>query len=127
MEHYISLYAVGKSEGDSSDEPIAKRSLHSERPPMWKEIEAAMEKGKGALEKIQERRLETVTSAGGSSSAQSEEAAGKKSTGKEVMVDKAKKKPKSEPKMNADRRKMMYGREEEGHSGDDSDGSGFFD
>lgn len=135
MEHYISIYAAGKADGDgdSGEGPIAKRSLHSERPPMWKEIEAAMEKGQAALERIQERRPETETLAGVSSGAPSEEAAGRKPGDREATVDKAKKKSRSEPRMNTDRRKMMHGRErgreeeEEEQSGGDSDGSGFFD
>lgn len=129
MEHYISIYAAGKPDGDgeSGEGPIAKRSLHSERPAMWKEIEAAMKKGQAALERIQERRPETEAPAGGSCGALSEEVAGRKPRDGEAAVDKAKKKSKSEPKLNSDRRKMMHGREEEEPSEGDSDGSGFFD
>ncbi|KAF3769857.1 hypothetical protein M406DRAFT_343886 [Cryphonectria parasitica EP155] len=59
MERYIGLYPAGKAKEDSGeDEPIAKRALHSERPPVWKEIEEAMGQGPRALERIQERRPE---------------------------------------------------------------------
>lgn len=60
MEPYISLYPKTKEESD--DEPIAKRALHAERPPVWKEIEEAAEEGQKALEAIQERRPEKTDS-----------------------------------------------------------------
>lgn len=122
LEHYVSLYAAAKPEGDASDGPIAKRSLHSERPPMWKEIEAAMEKGQGALERIQERRADKA-----SSTAPLEGAAGEKSTVGDAKAKKAKKESRSGPDMHADRRKILYPREEAEQVDDDSDGSGFFD
>lgn len=55
MERYIGLYPTAKTTEESEDKPIAKRALHAERPPMWKEIERAMEQGQRALEAIQER------------------------------------------------------------------------
>lgn len=121
LERYVSLYAAARPEGDSGEGPIAKRSLHSERPPMWKEIEAAMEAGQSALVKIQERRSGTSATADGALAAVSEENEGGKPPGKEA------KKSRAEPKMNSERRRMTYGREAEEQSGDDSDGSGFFD
>ncbi|KAJ4391591.1 hypothetical protein N0V93_005210 [Gnomoniopsis smithogilvyi] len=55
MERYIGMYPTAKTTDESDDKPIAKRALHTERPPMWKEIETAMEQGQRALEAIQER------------------------------------------------------------------------
>lgn len=63
MEPYISLYPKAKEESGHDDEPIAKRALHVERPPVWKEIEDAMESGERALEAIQERRPEKTGAA----------------------------------------------------------------
>lgn len=57
MERYVGLYLSAKTSEASADKPIAKRALHSERPPMWKEIETAMEQGERALVAIQERTL----------------------------------------------------------------------
>lgn len=60
LERYVGLYLTAKptekaDETETDDVPTAKRALHSERPPAWKEIEAAMAKGERALKAIQER------------------------------------------------------------------------
>lgn len=140
MEPYISLYPAGKTkEEEPGDEPIAKRALHAERPPVWKEIEEAVEEGPGALEAIQERRPEKTEPA--------------------EPVPRAKAPPKAPPKDKFDgmsqerrlrlgrpeheaapgkaknrrqrRKEQRLGQEQEQKtaegSGDESDGSGFFD
>lgn len=58
LEPYISLFPKTKDEAGDDDEPVAKRALHAERPPVWKEIEEAVAAGQKALEAIQERRPE---------------------------------------------------------------------
>ncbi|KAI0841779.1 hypothetical protein F5Y06DRAFT_260406 [Hypoxylon sp. FL0890] len=63
-ERYISLYPVaslglsaqaGERKEDAS---TAAQALHTERPPLWGEIEKASEKGIPALIEIRERKLE---------------------------------------------------------------------
>ncbi|KAI0397766.1 hypothetical protein F5Y17DRAFT_454650 [Xylariaceae sp. FL0594] len=58
-ERYVSLYPVAQKESkDKADaSAAAKKALRSERPPMWKTIEEAAEKGESALKQIVERRL----------------------------------------------------------------------
>lgn len=134
MERYVGLYPAVKAEEDSGEGPIAKRALHAERPPMWKEIEEAIEKGQGALGRIQNRRpeKENVTpSEEGPSGARSEKVTtdkksgkAKKETRKETKKE-TKKEPKSESTMHADRRRILYGKEEEERD-PDADGTGFF-
>lgn len=133
MERYIGLYPAAKAEEVSSDGPIAKRALHAERPPMWKEIEEAMEKGQGALGRIQNRRPEkeqVTPSEEGTSGVPAEKATtdkkSKDRTGKSAKAKKeTKKEPKSESTMHADRRRVLYGKEEEERD-PDADGTGFF-
>ncbi|KAL7627019.1 rRNA-processing protein efg1 [Parahypoxylon ruwenzoriense] len=64
-ERYISLYPVaslglsvhgGEKAEDASS---AAQALHTERPPLWEEIETASEKGIPALIEIRERKLGT--------------------------------------------------------------------
>ncbi|KAI1464971.1 uncharacterized protein F4812DRAFT_441177 [Daldinia caldariorum] len=54
-ERYISLYPVGEKAEDGS---TAAKALRAERPPLWKVIEEASEKGTSALVAIRERKLE---------------------------------------------------------------------
>lgn len=64
LERYVALYPATKTSGTAADEadeagvPTAERALLAERPPMWQEIEAAMEEGQRALDVIQERTSE---------------------------------------------------------------------
>lgn len=142
LEPYISLYPKTKDEAGDDDEPVAKRALHAERPPVWKEIEEAVGAGQKALEAIQERRPEKTD-------------AGK------APVSHAKPRPRAPPKDKFDgmsqERRVRLGRPEsenvlpakaaknrrerrkqerlhqehmkvvEEAADDDSDGSGFFD
>ncbi|VUC22060.1 unnamed protein product [Clonostachys rosea] len=65
-EVYISLYAKpnksGKDDADEAEEGdegganSASSLLHTERPPMWKAVEAALEEGPDALRRLRERR-----------------------------------------------------------------------
>ncbi|KAF4963254.1 hypothetical protein FSARC_8723 [Fusarium sarcochroum] len=64
-EAYISLYTSAKSEKEEDDKdddkldytPLKHRGLlHTERPPIWSEIEGAMKKGPHALRTLRERR-----------------------------------------------------------------------
>ncbi|KAI1476432.1 hypothetical protein F4774DRAFT_392978 [Daldinia eschscholtzii] len=55
-ERYISLYPVGEKSEDGS---TAAHALRAERPPLWKDIEKASEKGTSALIEIRERKLDT--------------------------------------------------------------------
>lgn len=101
MEPYEGLYtAVRKDTEGSADVPLAQRALHAERPPMWKEIEEALAKGRDALESIQERRPKKAEgdNVGPSSTAPpSGEASGKKTRDQEARLNKTKEKKKSEP------------------------------
>lgn len=61
MEAYVSLYAGsnagGKGEKDEKeDKSKADQYLRTPRPPMWAVIEETREKGKTALERLQNRR-----------------------------------------------------------------------
>ncbi|QPC65079.1 hypothetical protein HYE67_007310 [Fusarium culmorum] len=72
-EPYISLYTSAKSEKEDEDKddedkldytPLKHRGLlHTERPPMWSEIEQAMKGGHHALRTIREKRPETTEGA----------------------------------------------------------------
>ncbi|KAF4979385.1 hypothetical protein FDECE_18068 [Fusarium decemcellulare] len=61
-EPYISLYTSGKTEKEADDEkndytPLKHRGLlHTERPPIWSDIEQAMKEGPNALRSLRERR-----------------------------------------------------------------------
>ncbi|KAF4996900.1 hypothetical protein FGRMN_4221 [Fusarium graminum] len=64
-EAYISLYTSAKSEKEDEDKdddkldytPLKHRGLlHTERPPMWSEVEQAMKNGPHALRSLRERR-----------------------------------------------------------------------
>ncbi|KAF5019365.1 hypothetical protein F66182_8633 [Fusarium sp. NRRL 66182] len=64
-EPYISLYTNVKSDKDEDEDddkldytPLKHRGLlHTERPPIWSEIEQAMKEGPHALRNLRERRL----------------------------------------------------------------------
>lgn len=130
MEPYVGLYAGAKAKEDSAEAPLAKRALHAERPPVWKEIEEAIEKGVDALESIQERRPKKKADAvDPSSSAPPEEASGKKPKDERAKSSKAKKKSESAAGMHEDRQQMLYGKVKQPKADleDDGDGDGFFD
>lgn len=145
MEPYISLYPAGKTKEESADKPIARRALHSERPPVWKEIEEAMEEGQKALETIQERRPEKTESAEGTvpqAKAPSKLRAPPKDKFDGMSSERRARlgRPESEntkapatgrAKNRRERRKEQRLAEEQKkaaeESADDSDGSGFFD
>ncbi|EEU46070.1 uncharacterized protein NECHADRAFT_100142 [Fusarium vanettenii 77-13-4] len=61
-ETYISLYPVDKREKDADDDkndytPLKQRGLlHTERPPIWSEVEQALKEGPSALRGLRERR-----------------------------------------------------------------------
>ncbi|KAF9761993.1 hypothetical protein IL306_003610 [Fusarium sp. DS 682] len=94
-EPYISLYTSAKSEKEEEDKdddrldytPLKHRGLlHTERPPIWSEIEQAMKDGSHALRNIRERRPTELTQA------QSERRQNKPQT---TLTDKT---PKMQPK-----------------------------
>lgn len=71
-EPYISLYTSAKSEKEEEDKdddkldytPLKHRGLlHTERPPMWSEIEQAMKDGPNALRNLRERRPNEIAEA----------------------------------------------------------------
>lgn len=134
MERYISLYPAGQAKDEAGDEPSAKRALHSERPPMWKEIEEAMQQGQTALERIQERRPEQPGAAGSAAEVSAQVQAkrdlkdrGAKSDKGDKLQQKANAKPAAEKQGNRRERRRALAEEkekakEEGQdSGDDSD------
>lgn len=61
-ETYISLYPVEKREKEADDDkndytPLKQRGLlHTERPPIWSEVEQALKEGPSALRELRERR-----------------------------------------------------------------------
>jgi hypothetical protein len=61
-ETYISLYPVDKREKEADDgkndyTPLKQRGLlHTERPPIWSEVEQALKEGPSALRELRERR-----------------------------------------------------------------------
>lgn len=61
-ETYISLYPIDKREKEGDDDkndytPLKQRGLlHTERPPIWSEVEQAMKEGPSALRELRERR-----------------------------------------------------------------------
>ncbi|KAM0346882.1 hypothetical protein ACHAPU_005222 [Fusarium lateritium] len=72
-EAYISLYTSVKSEKEEEDKdddkldytPLKHRGLlHTERPPMWSEVEQAMKNGPHALRTIREKRPAEETQEG---------------------------------------------------------------
>ncbi|KAJ4141113.1 rRNA-processing protein efg1 [Fusarium equiseti] len=69
-EPYISLYTNAKSEKQEEEKdddkldytPLKQRGLlHTERPPIWSEVEQAMKDGSHALRNLRERRPAEVT------------------------------------------------------------------
>lgn len=58
-EPYVSLYPVASAHGKEKPEDASKaaKALRSERPPMWRTIEEAANKGEKALVEIRERKL----------------------------------------------------------------------
>ncbi|KAJ4310853.1 rRNA-processing protein efg1 [Fusarium piperis] len=61
-ETYISLYPIDKREKEADDDkndytPLKQRGLlHTERPPIWSEVEQALKEGPNALRGLRERR-----------------------------------------------------------------------
>lgn len=102
MERYIGLYPTAKAADDSDDKPIAKRALHAERPPMWKEIEKAMEQGQRALEAIQERAASRPVT-------RSQDGSGKKSKEKQQR-DKNEAKEAEKPRERKEQRGKEHGK-----------------
>lgn len=139
MEPYVSLYPVDKTKEESGDGPIAKRALHSERPPVWKEIEEAVEQGQKALEAIQERRPEKTESTDSVPRARATPKAPPKdkfdgmSQERRLRLGRPEKDngPVKVARNRRERRKEQRLHQEEKRvaeeSADDSDGSGFFD
>lgn len=127
MERYIALYAAGKSKEDAGEEPLAKRAVHSERPPVWEEIEEAMVQGQMALERIQERRPDTDNSLAAEPAAGPADARVKKSQGQGSKPEKAPRTlEKAGGRENGDKKKGLYAVEgAEEH--DSADGVNFFD
>lgn len=136
MERYVGLYLTAKpseTPDESGDVPTAKRALHSERPPMWKEIEAAMEKGQRALMAIQERASDKPAPVTQTQS-RAKNLPGKKVHGeteqkekKERKRGKASKLDEAERKDAAqDGRQAKREREEQQRAADGEDGLGFF-
>lgn len=124
LERYESLYSAEKSKEDKDGQTIAMRALHSARPPMWKVVEEALEKGQAALLALQERRPGVANS-----EETQEEKASKHSSG-----GKSKKKDSGAAQSIPDRSRGQHGKTEmenrkaleEGDDAADSDGSGFF-
>lgn len=137
MERYVGLYLTAKtaekpeeSAEESAEVPTAKRALHSERPSMWKEIEAAMEKGQRALGAIQERVPESAVAAP-KSQPRSQEVSGKNvSGGKEKKEKHAKASKQASTKRKDipahDGSQPKQEREEQHKARDGEDGLGFF-
>lgn len=64
MEPYISLYA-GVAAGEKDEKKTAAHYLRTPRPPMWSVVEKTREEGEAALERLQNRRPESVQKSGG--------------------------------------------------------------
>lgn len=140
MERYVGLYlSAAKSSEPSPDEseevPTAKRALHSERPPLWKEIEAAMEKGERALLAIQERCPDKPALAAPQTQSRAKGVSGKKQAkGDTLKTEKKEKKGGKAAKMDeqeridaaSDGRRAKREREEQQRARDGEDGLGFF-
>lgn len=133
MERYVGLYLTAKpaeTPDESEEVPTAKRALHSERPPMWKEIEAAMEQGQRALMAIQERSSDKPVPAA-QTQPRGKDGPGKKVKGetekKERKRGKASKQDETERKDAAqDGRQAKREREEQQRATEGEDGLGFF-
>lgn len=102
MERYIGLYLTAKTPEESDEKPIAKRALHAERPPMWKEIEKAMEQGQRALEAIQERAASQTVS-------QTQNGSGKKPK-ETVRKEKSEPKEGKEPREKKEQKEKKHGK-----------------
>lgn len=128
LEPYIGLYPKTEEQEQSGDKPRAKRALHSDRPPMWKVIEGAMEQGEDALVRIQERRPEGEVTARPVPEQPKKLVSNKKAEGrgsKPVKSSKGSKFGESEQ----EKPKWKNAGEQEAEqedSGNDTDGSGFF-
>jgi hypothetical protein len=103
-EPYISLYTNAKSEKEEEDKdddkldytPLKQRGLlHTERPPMWSEIEQAMKDGPHALRNLRERRPAEITEGTQSERNQNKS---KAPTGKDKALTTSKAQPKPETK-----------------------------
>ncbi|KAH7188786.1 uncharacterized protein B0J16DRAFT_413211 [Fusarium flagelliforme] len=103
-EPYISLYTNAKSEKQEEEKdddkldytPLKQRGLlHTERPPIWSEVEQAMKDGFHALRNIRERRPAEVTEPTKPERNQNKANA---STNKDKTVPVAKAQPKKETK-----------------------------
>ncbi|GKT97925.1 rrna-processing protein efg-1 [Fusarium langsethiae] len=147
-EPYISLYTSAKSEKEEEDKdddkldytPLKHRGLlHTERPPMWSEIEQAMKGGPHALRTIRERRPEVVEG----TQPERNQNKSKAATGKGKIMPAPKAQPKPEtkptpytkgkpgaaPKNRRERRLAERQGAQPVVNGDDddSDGGGFFE
>lgn len=103
-EPYISLYTNTKSEKQEEEKdddkldytPLKQRGLlHTERPPIWSEVEQAMKDGSHALRNLRERRPAEVTEPTKPERNQNKANA---STNKDKTVPAAKAQPKKETK-----------------------------
>ena len=114
LEPYISIYP---KKGPKADEttPTAKAALDAERPPMWKEVETALEEGDRALEKLRDRNPDGGAIA---STTDLDSSRSFTSSSKSKKVETASKKKKKKSKYDE-----MEVEESEGESGSD----GFFE
>lgn len=127
LERYESLYSAKLAKEDpEGGQTIAMRALHSARPPMWKVVEEALEKGQAALDALQERRSRVSRSEG---------APGEKALGQSSGVKSKKGSGAVQSKLDRSRgqgrhvkmeREMEDKKLPDDDAGADSDGSGFF-
>ncbi|KAK0646580.1 hypothetical protein B0T16DRAFT_458484 [Cercophora newfieldiana] len=127
LEPYISLYKSTSGE-KKGDEPTALQYLHAPRPPMWSVVEEVREKGKAALEKLQNRKSETEPEEADLPAPKASGSKEKSSEKKEKQRGEAKSKPGKERSLqNVKPWEKTKPAQSVGNAGDDSDDGGFFE
>jgi hypothetical protein len=127
MEPYVSLYAAAAA-GEKDGGNTAAHYLRGPRPPMWAVIEKTREEGLAALERLQNRRPETSSTAKSTQKPADGEAPAKKSSSRKSKGAPPQKKARTPARSNGKPSKVE--KEEDDNSddnSDDSDGGGFFE
>ncbi|KAM0434402.1 hypothetical protein ACHAPT_003498 [Fusarium lateritium] len=146
-ETYISLYTIDKREKEADEDkndytPLKQRGLlHTERPPIWSEVEQALKEGPHALRNLRERRSSGDAEDAAKPQRRENKPKAQANVGKPVAKIQPKQqttkdksvpssKGDSEVKMNRrERRRQMHQNKQAivKSDDDDSDGGGFFE
>jgi hypothetical protein len=122
MEPYVSLYAAAAA-GEKDGNNTAAHYLRTPRPPMWAVVEKTREEGQAALERLQNRRPETSSTAKATQKPAEGEAPVTKSSSRKSKGAPPQKKARAPARGNKPSKVV----EEADDDSDESDGGGFFE